>query len=139
MEKIVLYKNVCGSCLFEKVISDGCKVILISDMYFLLVILKELLILCGYDISNILVYLFGEEWYFKNSGKLFLIVKKNENVDIVLWMYVGDNVYVDILNVKKFGINIFYVDWLEYNYGIFNYWKVKDIIGEFICKILLFK
>ncbi|MEH1700335.1 glycosyl transferase, partial [Salmonella enterica subsp. enterica serovar Enteritidis] len=61
MEKIVLYKNARGSCLFEKAISDGCKVILISDMYLPSAILKELLTSCGYDISNIPVYSSGEE------------------------------------------------------------------------------
>ncbi|EGS9390675.1 glycosyl transferase [Salmonella enterica] len=75
MEKIVLYKNARGSCLFEKAISDGCKVILISDMYLPSAILKELLTSCGYDISNIPVYSSGEERYSKNSGKLFSIVK----------------------------------------------------------------
>lgn len=105
MEKIVLYKNARGSCLFEKAISDGCKVILISDMYLPSAILKELLTSCGYDISNIPVYSSGEERYSKNSGKLFSIVKKNENVDIASWMHVGDNVHADILNAKKLGIN----------------------------------
>ncbi|EJM4256904.1 glycosyl transferase, partial [Salmonella enterica] len=110
MEKIVLYKNARGSCLFEKAISDGCKVILISDMYLPSAILKELLTSCGYDISNIPVYSSGEERYSKNSGKLFSIVKKNENVDIASWMHVGDNVHADILNAKKLGINTLHAD-----------------------------
>ncbi|EBT8890147.1 glycosyl transferase, partial [Salmonella enterica] len=139
MEKIVLYKNARGSCLFEKAISDGCKVILISDMYLPSVILKELLTSCGYDISNIPVYSSGEERYSKNSGKLFSIVKKNENVDITSWIHVGDNVHADILNAKKLGINTLHADWSEYNHGISNHWKAKDIIGESICKSLLLK
>lgn len=139
MEKIVLYKNARGSCLFEKAISDGCKVILISDMYLPSAILKELLTSCGYDISNIPVYSSGEERYSKNSGKLFSIVKKNENVDIASWMHVGDNVHADILNAKKLGINTLHADWSEYNHGVSNHWKTKDIIGESICKTLLLK
>ncbi|EBK7227708.1 glycosyl transferase [Salmonella enterica] len=139
MEKIVLYKNARGSCLFEKAISDGCKVILISDMYLPSAILKELLTSCGYDISNIPVYSSGEERYSKNSGKLFSIVKKNENVDIASWIHVGDNVHADILNAKKLGINTLHADWSEYNHGISNHWKAKDIIGESICKTLLLK
>lgn len=51
-------------CL-KKAISDGCKVILISDMYLPSAILKELLTSCGYDISNIPVYSSGEERYSK--------------------------------------------------------------------------
>ncbi|ECW1713242.1 glycosyl transferase, partial [Salmonella enterica] len=139
MEKIVLYKNSRGSCLFEKAISDGCKVILISDMYLPSAILKELLTSCGYDISNIPVYSSGEERHSKNSGKLFSIVKKNENVDIASWMHVGDNVHADILNAKKLGINTLHADWSEYNHGVSNHWKAKDIIGESICKALLLK
>ncbi|EFT9206828.1 glycosyl transferase, partial [Salmonella enterica] len=118
---------------------DGCKVILISDMYLPSAILKELLTSCGYDISNIPVYSSGEERHSKNSGKLFSIVKKNENVDIASWMHVGDNVHADILNAKKLGINTLHADWSEYNHGVSNHWKAKDIIGESICKALLLK
>lgn len=85
-------------------LSEGNKVILISDMYLPEKIIRNLL--CQQDpvFSCIPIYVSSDIGVTKASGKLFNYVADNENVCFSNWTHVGDNVKSDFRIPKKLGI-----------------------------------
>lgn len=129
-EKAVLFKSSKAEEIFNNAIASGAKIAIISDMYLSSNILRELLILCGYNLDNIKVFSSGEEGVSKHSGKLYSLVKRELDIkDDQKWLHIGDNIHSDIENAQKFGIKTLLADWSGNNYQESGHWLVKDIIG----------
>lgn len=90
--------------LLKKLIKEGKRVVLISDMY-----LDERsirCILCRVDavFADIPVYVSSAYGKTKGSGGLFLAVQKQEQADFTDWVHYGDDENADIRPARKLGI-----------------------------------
>ena len=96
-----------GSDLFEYALSQGKKIICISDFYFGQSYLKRLLDGLGYtNIDGI--YVSADFFESKKEGTLFKKVIISSNLDPLKTLHVGDNHQSDIVNAGKFGFNTYF-------------------------------
>lgn len=86
-------------------LSEGNKVVLISDMYLSGRVIRDLLCQQNVAFSNIPIYVSSEVGVTKSSGRLFKYVAEKENASFNEWVHIGDNVYSDFQRPKKLGIN----------------------------------
>ncbi len=90
----------------KSLISDGKRVVFISDMYLALEDVKELLHALCPDFDEIPVYVSSEYEKRKENGELFRIVKSKENVEFCEWEHTGDNPAGDIRVPRELGIAV---------------------------------
>ena len=105
LEKKYCYANPYMKAIFDAVIQDGKKVVIVSNMYYPETMLRELLEICGY-IGYEKLYISCDYKLNKRKGKLFEIVKKeNSNQKII---HIGDNQEADIKGAELCGFDTLY-------------------------------
>jgi len=138
IEKLVLFKTKRADLIFKEAIASGAKIIIISDMYWPSNILKEMLLNCGYSISDdIAVFSSGEEGVSKHTGELYKLVRDKLKIpNNKSWLHFGDNQHSDIDKAKENNINTSLADWSCNDYSNIDHWLTKDVVGVSICKFL---
>ncbi len=92
--------------LLKKLVYDGHKVILISDMYLDSSIIRKILLKHDEVFNDIPLYVSSDIGYCKHTGYLFDYVKLKENAAFNEWIHIGDNSKSDVLMPQKKGIEI---------------------------------
>lgn len=90
--------------LLKSYISEGKRVVLISDMYYEEKQLRELLLSINPIFEKIKIYSSADHKVSKSEGKLYPVVKNLEQVDYHAWVHIGDNKKADIQMAKRYGI-----------------------------------
>lgn len=85
-------------------LDEGQRVILISDMYLPKSVYKKIFEIEAPVLNNLTLYLSSEEGATKESGLLYALVGKKEQVDYSEWIHVGDNHISDGSIPELFGI-----------------------------------
>lgn len=128
--------------LFNKLIAQGYKVILISDMYLPKDILQKILSKCGVEGFEE-IYVSCEWGCSKYTGQLYKKVIQSQNIKPHMLVHIGDNLVGDYYKARKNGINaILYRRVQAYNYQFFNKhtlfnnkeWLQANLLNNFICK-----
>ena len=100
-EKAVCYANPAMKELYQMLVSKGCRIIVVSDMYIPEKYLRELLEDCGY--SNIeRVFVSCDHGVGKGNGALQKLVQ-SELGDDLRFIHVGDNQTSDVQGSKTAG------------------------------------
>ena len=99
------YPNPHALKLFSKLKRNEKRIILISDMYMPLNVIRNILIKCGYDISGVNIYVSSECGFSKRTGKLFIKALHEEHVDS--FFHIGDDFVSDCLMPSLYGIKTF--------------------------------
>ncbi len=89
----------------KKRITDGEKVILISDMYWHEKQIREWLSEKDEVFCNLPIYISSDFGVTKGSGKLFRLVREKENISYDAWVHTGDNSKSDGSSPQRLGIN----------------------------------
>lgn len=132
VELNVLQQKPIGKKLFDIAVSEGKKIVLISDMYLDSRLISRSLDENGYDINGIALYVSCEKQATKHHGSLYELVKDDLG-EISGWMHVGDNVHSDISTPKKLGLEAFYLEngakaYLESNVP----YALSDSVDEYL-------
>lgn len=90
--------------IIKTLIKEHKRVILISDMYLPVNIIRRLLMTVDNVFENISIYVSCEYNAKKHDGKLFEKIRELENVDYSLWLHFGDNENADYKQPLKLGI-----------------------------------
>ena len=90
--------------ILKKYISNGYRVILISDMYHTSDTLRSFLISIDEVFKDIPIYVSSEYGKNKHTGNIYPVIKEIEDIDYKNWIHYGDNKIADIKNAKEFGI-----------------------------------
>lgn len=100
----------------RKLLRNGKKTILISDMYLSEEIIRK--ILCKIDevFCNIRIYVSSQYLVTKKDGELYEIVKQHEAVDFNRWLHVGDNYHSDVKSARKLGIRTEYFKFNQFTF-----------------------
>lgn len=85
-------------------LEENKQVVLISDMYFSEVQLKEILENVDPIFSKVKIYVSSENKCSKYDGKLYSVVSDCENASYKNWKHFGDNKISDFKNPNKLGI-----------------------------------
>ena len=85
-------------------ISQGKRVVLISDMYLSEDFIRKLLAKTKLP-NDIKIYLSSVVGFKKETGEMYSYVQKQENVDFNNWYHLGDNEYSDYKQALYAGIN----------------------------------
>ncbi|MGP5533530.1 HAD family hydrolase [Psychrobacter celer] len=97
-----------GKKLFEIALEQGCKVILISDMYLPKEFLLKVLDKQGFsEFSEF--YLSCDIGLRKHEGELYDYVLENEKIKPENWLHIGDNPHGDIKVAQEKEINVFHL------------------------------
>ena len=91
-------------------ISEGERVVFISDMYLSQKIIKEMLYKISPALADLPLYLSSEIGLSKASGDLFKYVRSKEAISFEHWIHFGDNYKSDYKIPQKLGIT---AKWLE--------------------------
>ena len=86
-------------------VSQGKRVVLISDMYLPKDVLREWMISIDKVFQAIPIYVSSEWNRRKATGHLFEIVKEKERVPYSKWYHIGDNVKSDVAVPRELGIH----------------------------------
>ena len=90
--------------LLKKLIIQGERVVLISDMYLDEACIRHMLCLVDPIFKNIPIYVSSAYGKSKANGALFWVVHQQEQVEFSDWIHYGDNENVDIKAALKLGI-----------------------------------
>lgn len=108
LEKDTEYENIIGIKKnieqIKKLIADGEKVILISDMYLDVNTIRKMLIKADGVFKNIKIYVSSEVKLAKWSGNLYKFIHNKFAIDYIQWQHMGDNKDSDIAKARKLGI-----------------------------------
>lgn len=105
LEKKYCYANPYMKAIFDALIQEGKKVVIVSNMYYPEKMMKELLETCGY-MGYEKLYVSCDYNLNKRSGKLFEIIKKEINNK--KFIHIGDNQDADIKGAELCGIDTLY-------------------------------
>ena len=89
----------------KKLLNEGKRVILVSDMYYSPEQLHIILSKVDNVFDNIKIYVSSQYRKSKFYGNLYKIIKEEENIEYKNWKHIGDNEYSDIKRAKELGIN----------------------------------
>ena len=78
-----------------------------TDMYLDSSTIEEILQNCGYDLTDVPIYVSSEYGKTKRSGNLFRTVLEHEEVEAGKVLHIGDNLISDYLMPKKCGMKSF--------------------------------
>jgi len=109
----------------NNLISNGKRVVLISDMYLPEEVIRKFLSKTQL-ISDIKIYLSSEIGYKKETGDVYKYVQKEENVEFQNWYHLGDNEYSDYKQALYLGINS-----ERYHYEDLKCYEEKLLGGNF--------
>lgn len=85
-------------------VSSGCRVILISDMYLPLSVIKKILEKQNTILSTLPIYLSSDVKLRKSTGNLYEFIASKESVSYGSWKHIGDNIKSDVVIPHKLGI-----------------------------------
>lgn len=85
-------------------INHNKKVILVSDIYFSLAVIKKI-ILQKTNIPNIETYISCEYRKSKSKKTLYKTIKENLSIEYKNWLHIGDNIISDVNHAESLGIN----------------------------------
>lgn len=88
----------------KELVANGERVVLISDIYLPLEIIRTILVNIDSIFQNIKIYLSSEYRLKKSKGNLYLKVQEEEQVDFENWIHTGDNKNGDIKQANNHGI-----------------------------------
>lgn len=88
----------------KRLIAEGKKVILLSDMYLPAVTIRRMLLNVDKVFDKIPLYVSCEYGVTKSSGLLYAMVHKKENIEYSQWVHCGDNEISDVNMPRLFGI-----------------------------------
>lgn len=88
----------------KRLLSQGSRVILISDMYLRKETVRDMLLKVDRTIAELPLYVSSEYEKNKWNGALYPIVKAQENVDYSDWIHKGDNIRSDVQIPRIYGI-----------------------------------
>lgn len=88
----------------NKLVAEGKRVVLISDMYLPETYIRKLLSKTQLT-NDIKIYVSSEVGYKKSTGEMYKYVQKQENVEFENWYHLGDNEYSDYKQALYLGIN----------------------------------
>lgn len=100
---------------FLSLLSQGNKVVLISDMYLPEKVIRDLLCQQSTVFFEIPIYVSSEIGVTKASGRLFKYVSDKEHVSFKEWVHIGDNVYSDFRRPRKLGIDAELFSYVDLN------------------------
>lgn len=106
-EQTVCVPNRAILDVFNRLLSDGKRLYLISDMYLPRAIIELLLNKCGIGGYSAL-YLSSEQLCRKKNGLYDLFMRK-EHIQPKKWLHIGDNFYSDIWNAANAGANVHWI------------------------------
>lgn len=95
------------------------KILIISDMYLSNSVIERILKNSGYRDWDSL-YVSCEYSARKATGKLFDIVKQQENLNVKNWVHIGDAQKGDYISPKREGLNAILIRINEYNTEYYN-------------------
>lgn len=105
VENKVCYANPYLKYVFDELIKNNKKIIIISDMYWTYDYISKLLKNVGYDNYY---KLYVSSMYLKNKGTASLIRVVGEENDCSNMIHIGDNYNSDIVQFEQFGISTYY-------------------------------
>lgn len=88
----------------KRLISQGMKVVLISDMYLPKTVISEMLRRTDAALEGLELFVSCECGYTKSSNTLYGFVREIEHVEYDEWEHVGDHPVSDVSNPAKLGI-----------------------------------
>lgn len=120
-------ENVSKMC---KLIGEGHRVVLISDMYLSSEILSKILTQVDKRFNNIKIYASSDFKARKSDGSLYYEVQRLEKVDFSEWCHTGDNKNADIIQSRLLGITAVYYK----NKPLLEYEKfLLDKVNDNVC------
>jgi FMN phosphatase YigB (HAD superfamily) len=108
VEKDVCRSRFIGRVAFEHAVTQGKRIILVSDTYFDRSFMEGLLKDCGYAGWD-KIYLSSEEGLLKHTGRLFERVLESEKRDPGTMLHVGDNPAADIQKAQERGLSTYHM------------------------------
>lgn len=108
VEKKVCYANPYMKQVFDRVKKEGKIIVATSDMYFPKEIMKEILLVCGYDGFHE-IYVSCDAKVSKRCGSLQKIVQEKEG-KAKSYIHVGDNKETDIIGSRQVGWETVYYE-----------------------------
>jgi predicted HAD superfamily hydrolase len=107
-EKKLIYRNPFIYEIYKYCLSQGKRLIYISDMYLSRITIEEILEKNGY--SDPVVYCSSDIRLTKHSGKLYDYVLKKEKIKASELLHIGDNIHADIDMAANKGIQAFHLE-----------------------------
>lgn len=90
----------------KRLLDQGQRVVLISDMYLPTHIIREMLIKVDDIFKKIPLYVSAEYGARKTTGNLYRKVQELEGIRYEDWIHIGDNIYQDIEIPYQLGIRV---------------------------------
>lgn len=100
----------CNIARVKELVSLGCRVCLISDMYMDETTLRRMLVKADTVFIHLPIYISGMCKVAKGTGNLYRYVQQREKVDSFHWIHTGDNHRVDGERAQELGIKTIYYD-----------------------------
>ena len=91
--------------LVRKMISEGHRVILITDMYFQEKDIRSFLVAADPLFDNVPIYVSSNYQKKKNNGELYRTVREIEQIPYDRWLHCGDNWEIDCIQAMRLGID----------------------------------
>ena len=105
LEREVMRPVVAVRGRIEALRAAGERVIFVSDMYLPGVVVRELLLGCGYEVPDGTLYVSSDLNATKRAGNLFKHVLKQENIAARELKHCGDGVEGDVIGARRGGIS----------------------------------
>jgi predicted HAD superfamily hydrolase len=110
-EKEICFINPMIKDLIKKLVLEGKKVILTSDMYLSEKQITEILEHNSMNVSDIShIFISYEQRKSKYKGNMYPYILEQINVKANQMIHIGDNYTSDIINAEQWGINTIYYD-----------------------------
>lgn len=107
VERAVCRDNPYWHEVFDSLRADGKRIVIVTDMYLSRKTVRELLVLCGYEMDRVEVFVSCEEGASKRDGTLFSMVRQRVGNDAA-YIHIGDNRAADIRAAKRAGWSALY-------------------------------
>lgn len=98
---VPINKNIA---LLKDYLSQGSRVVLISDMYHSAETIRKMLLCIDDVFKDLKIYVSNEYRVSKGEGGLYSRIQELENTNFCNWSHCGDNKHADIKIAKKYGI-----------------------------------
>lgn len=90
----------------KKLLSEGERVVLISDMYLSADVIRQMLLKADPIFRDIPLYVSSEYGKRKTTGNLYRQVRELEQIEYENWTHIGDDLYQDIDVPYQLGIKV---------------------------------
>lgn len=133
LEVSVCYANPFLKRVYDRLVSMGKRLVIISDMYLKEGVLREILAKNGYNTMEKL-YVSCEYGVNKAGGRLYDRVKQDLGLTKEagledIWIHVGDNVNSDINQAKEAGLSTYHYPNVNMNTYMYRAYDMSPIVG----------